>query len=126
MAYDMAWRNMAWYMISPGGHNMVYGMAWSGVTWYIVWPGGHGMVYRTAYVNFMFYSIALGYGPVHMWRSRCSYVQDPFTSRLVVTCMFRSHAQLLFTLGRDSKLRDCEYIYHCSGIEILTFTVIVW
>ena len=25
--------------------------------------------------------------------------------------MFRSHVQLLFTLGSDSKLRDCEYIY---------------
>ena len=23
------------------------------------------------YVNFMFYDIALGSGPVHMWRSRC-------------------------------------------------------
>ena len=30
MAYDMAWRDMAGYMISPGGHDMVYGMAWRG------------------------------------------------------------------------------------------------
>ena len=29
------------------------------------------MVCGNAYVNFMFYGIALGYGPVHMWRSRC-------------------------------------------------------
>ena len=43
------------------------------------------------------------------WRS-CSHVQNPFTCRVTVTCMFRSHAQLLFTLDSDSKLRDCEYI----------------
>ena len=74
------------------------------------------MVCGNDYVNFicMFYSIALGYGPVHMWRSLCQLevlftVQGPFTSRSTVTCMFRSHVQLLFT-GRDSKLRDCEYI----------------
>ena len=29
------------------------------------------MVCGNAYVNFMFYGIALGYGPVHIWRSRC-------------------------------------------------------
>ena len=29
------------------------------------------MVFGNAYVNFMFYGIALGYGPVHKWRSRC-------------------------------------------------------
>ena len=36
------------------------------------------------------------------WRF-CSHVPDPFTSRGPFTCMFRSHVQLLFTLGRDSK-----------------------
>ena len=58
------------------------------------------------------------------WRS-CSHVQDPFTSRLTVTCIFRSHVQLLFTLDNDSKLRDCEYIYHCSGIECLWKLILV-
>ena len=29
------------------------------------------MICRNAYVNFMFYGIALGYGPVHMRRSQC-------------------------------------------------------
>ena len=113
MAYSMAWRDMPWYMISPGGHGMVYGMTWRGMAWYIVWPCGDGIVYDNACrgmawyvemlinVNFMCYGIALGYGPVHMWRSRCqlaanSHIQDPFTSRGTVTCM------LLFTLGRDS------------------------
>ena len=43
------------------------------------------------------------------WRS-CSHEQGPFTSRRTVICMFRSHVQLLFTLGSESKLRDCEYI----------------
>ena len=41
------------------------------------------------------------------WRSRyqlevCSHVQDPFTSRGIITCM------LLFTLGSDTKYRDCD------------------
>ena len=29
------------------------------------------MVCENVYVNFMFYGIALGYGPVHMRRMRC-------------------------------------------------------
>ena len=56
------------------------------------------------------------------WRS-CSHVQDPFACRGTVTCMFLSHVQLLFTLGSESKLRDCEYIYHCSEIKLSTVTV---
>ena len=68
-------------------HGILYGLA--GMAWYMIWPGE---VCGNAYVNFMFYGIALGYGLVHMWRS-CS------------------HVQLLITLGSDSKLRDCEYIY---------------
>ena len=35
------------------------------------------------------------------------------------------HVQLLFALGSDSKLRDCEYVYHCSGIEFSLITVVV-
>ena len=35
------------------------------------------------------------------------------------------HVQLLFTLGSGSKLRYCEYIYHCSGIGLSTVTTIV-
>ena len=66
------------------------------------------MVCGNAYVNF----IALGYGPFHMWRSRCQ-LEVLFTRRGTVTCMFRSHVQLLFTLCSDSKLRDFEHIYHC-------------
>ena len=113
----MAWRDMAQYMISPGRHDMVYGM---------VWPGGHGIVYDKAWRGMAWYVemlmriscfMALPWAMVPFtcgeadvsWRS-CSHVQDPFTSRVTVTCMFRSHVQLLFTLGSDSKLRDCEYI----------------
>ena len=44
------------------------------------------------------------------WRP-CSHVQDPFTSRGTVTCMFLSHVQLLFNLGSDSKLRGIMNIY---------------
>ena len=29
------------------------------------------MVCGNAYANFRYYGTALGYGPVHMWRSRC-------------------------------------------------------
>ena len=118
-AYGMAWRDMAWYMMSSGGHGMVYGMAWKGMAWYIVWPGGHGMVYNNAWRGIAWYMgllmliscfMALHWAVVPFirrvadvsWRS-CSQVQDPFTSRGTVTCMFRSHVQLLFTLGIDSK-----------------------
>ena len=53
------------------------------------------MVYGNAYVNFMFYVIALGYGPFTCGEAdvrlrSCLHVQDPFTSRGTVTCMFRS------------------------------------
>ena len=44
-------------------------------------------------MNFLFYGIALGYGPVHMWRSQCQLE------------VLYAHVQLLFTLGSDSKLR---------------------
>ena len=75
------------------------------------------MVCGNVYVNFMFYGVALGYGPVHMLRSRCQ-LEVLFISRETVTCMCRSHVQLLLILGGDGKLSDCEYIYHCSGIEL--------
>ena len=56
---------VTWYMVWPGGHDMVYGMAcraWHGIwyglegmagymagmTLYMVWPGGHGMIYGMA------------------------------------------------------------------------------
>ena len=79
MVWPMAWRDMALYMKSPGGHGiMVYGMAWRGMAWYIVWLGGHGMVYdktwrgvRKLLYEFHGLGIVLGCGPVHMWRSRC-------------------------------------------------------
>ena len=88
------------------------------------------MVCGNAYVNFMFYGIALGYGPFLFGEADVSWryslhVQDPFTIRGTVTCLFLSHVQLLFTLGSDRKLRDCEYIYHCSWIEFSTVTIIV-
>ena len=111
MIYGMAWRawhgicyglvgiwyslvDMACYMVWSSGHDMVYGMAWRVIPWLMVWPSRkwHGIRY--------------GLGS---WRS-CSHVQDPFTSRWTVTTMLHSHEQLLFTLGSDSKLRDCEYI----------------
>ena len=58
------------------------------------------------------------------WRS-CSQIHGPFTNRGTVSCMFHSHVQLLFTLGSDSKLRDCEYMYHCSWIEFSIVKVIM-
>ena len=50
--------DLAWYMVWPGGHDMVCGMvcrAWHGI-WYglegraghMVWPGEHGLVYGIA------------------------------------------------------------------------------
>ena len=74
------------------------------------------MVCGNAYVNLhvLWHYLGLWSHSDVSWRSS-SHIQDPFTSRGTVTCMFRSHVQLLFTLGRDSKLRYCKYIYHCSG-----------
>ena len=93
MVYGRAWRSLAWYMIWHGiwygmaRYGMIYDIAWRawhGI-WYcmemfgMVWPGGHGMI-RPGEVwhgiwkclcEFHVYGIALGYGPVHMWRSRC-------------------------------------------------------
>ena len=43
---------------------MVYDKVWQGLARY-------GMICGNAYVNFTFYGIALGNGPIHMWRSRC-------------------------------------------------------
>ena len=89
MVYGRAWWSLAWYMIWHGiwyglaRYGMIYDIAWR--AWYcmemygMVWPGGHGMI-RPGEVwhgiwkclcEFHVYGIALGYGPVHMWRSRC-------------------------------------------------------
>ena len=136
---------MTRYMISPGRHSMVYGMAWRGIAWYIVWPGGHGMVYNKAWRGMAWYVGMLMWNSCFMalpwamipftcreadvsWRS-CLHVQDPFTSRGTVTCMFRSHVQLLFTLGSDSKLRDCEYKPGKKGsahLWVLVNSVLFW
>ena len=130
MVYDIAW--WAWHGMCYGmesWHGVLYDLA--GMAWYTKRSGEVWMVCGNAYMNFMFYGIALDTSPFTCgeadvsWRS-CSQLQDPFTSRGTVTCMFRLHAQLLFTLGSESKLRDCENIlYHCSGIEFSTVTVIV-
>ena len=100
---------MTWYMVWPGElwHGILYGLA--GMAWYMIRPDEVWHSMCKCLCEF----IALGYGPVHMWRSRCQlevHVQDPFTSKVTITCMFRSHVQLQFTLGSDSTLRDCEYI----------------
>ena len=92
---------MVWCMVWPGGQGMVYGMAWLArhdiwyglavMAWYMVWPGG------------VCYSMLKDIVKRHVsWRS-CSHVPDPFTSKGPFTCMFRSHVQSLFTLGRDSR-----------------------
>ena len=49
---------MVRYMVWPGSYGMVYVMAWRGMAWYMVslvgmtwekvWPGGHGIVYGMA------------------------------------------------------------------------------
>ena len=69
------------------------------------------MVCANAYVNLLPWAmVPFTCGEADgSWRS-CSHVQDPFTSKVTITCMFRSHVQLQFTLGSDSTLRDCEYI----------------
>ena len=105
-------------MVWPVGHDIVYRMARRGMArymWYMVWPFGF---------HVLWHCLGLWSHFDVSWRSN-SHIQGPFTSREVVICMFRSHVQLLFTLGRDSKLRDCEYIDHCSGIELSTVTVSV-
>ena len=127
MVNDMAcWHGMAWHMVWPGEvwHYILYGLA--DMAWYIITPGEvwHGMWKCLCEFHVLWHCFGLWSRADVSWRSN-SLIQDPFTSRGTVTCMFRSHVQLLFTLGRGSKLRDCEYIYHCSGIELSTVTVSV-
>ena len=118
-AWHGIWYGLARYCMVydiAGGHDMVYGMAWRVMAWYIVWPGKQGMVYDKVwrgmawYVQMPWAMVPFTCGEADViWRS-CSHVQDPFTSKVTVTCIFRSHVQLLFTLGSDNTLRDCEYI----------------
>ena len=63
------------------------------------------MVCANAYVNLLPWAMVpftCGEADVS-WRS-CSHVQNPFTSKVTITCMFRSHVQLLFTLEFLRKL----------------------
>ena len=76
---------------------MVYAMAWRGMSWNVE-------SCRIKCIKALPRAIVpftRGEADVN-WRS-CSHVPDPFTSRGPFTCMFRSHVQLLCTLGRDSK-----------------------
>ena len=102
---------MTWYMVSPGElwHSILYGLA--GMAWNMISLARYGMVCANAYVNSLPWALVpFTCGEANVsWRS-CSQVQDPFTSKVTITCMFRSHVHLLFTLGSDSTLRDCEYI----------------
>ena len=86
-------------------------MAWRGMSWYVE---SYSITCFKA-LSWAIVPFTRGVADVS-WRS-CSHVPDPFTSRVPFTCMSRSHAQLLFTLGRDSKQRACEFIDHCSGID---------
>ena len=75
---------------------MVNGMAWRGMSWYVE---RHSITYFKA-LPWAIVPFTRGVADVS-WRS-CSHVPDPFTSRGPFTCI-RSHVQLLFTLGRDSR-----------------------
>ena len=76
------------------------------------------MVCANAYVNSLPWALVpFTCGEADVSCRSCSQVQDPFTSKVTITCMFRSHVHLLFTLGSDSTL--IVNIYHCSGIEFL-------
>ena len=121
-------------MVLEAWHGILYGLA--GMAWYMIRPGEvwHGMWKCLCEFHVLWHCLGLwsrshverpmsNGSPVHTYRKSCSHVQD--TSRGIVTCMLRSHVQLLFTLGSESKLKDCENIYHCSGIEFSTVTFIV-
>ena len=127
-AWHGIWYGLAskeWCMVWPGGYIILYGMAWrpwhcicnglAGITWYMLWPGGHRMVYGIAWRGMSWYGerhsvTALPWAIVPFtrgvadvsWRS-CSHVPDPLTSIGPFACMFHSHVQLLFTLGRESR-----------------------
>ena len=51
-------------MVRPGSHDMAYVIAWRGMAWYMVWPGGHdmgkGMAWRNMVLpgNGIWYSLA--------------------------------------------------------------------
>ena len=74
-----------------------YGMARRGMSWYVEM---HSIACFKA-LPWAIVPFTRGVADV-IWRS-CSHVPDLFTSRGPFTSMLRSHVQLLFTLGRDSK-----------------------
>ena len=77
---------------------MVYGMARRGMSWYVE---RHSITCFKA-LPWAIVPFTCGVADVS-WKS-CSHIPDPFTStRGPFTLMFRSHVQLLFTVGRDSK-----------------------
>ena len=96
---------------------MVYGMAWRGMSWYVESYG----ITCTKALPWAVVPFTRGVADVN-WRS-CSHVPDPFKITRPFTCMFRSHVQRLFTLGRDRKQRDCKFTDHYSGIDMSTLTV---
>ena len=69
---------------------------------YIVWPGGHGMVYDNA------------------WRGMAWHVEVLFT---LTGPVHKQRDCYMHTLGSDSTLRDCGYMFHCTGIELSPVTV---
>ena len=78
---------------------MVHGMAWRGMTWYVE---RDSITYFKA-LPWAIVPFTRGHGVADVsWRS-FSHVPDPFTSSGPFTCTFRSHVQLLFTLGRDNR-----------------------
>ena len=119
MVYCMAWQCMALCIIWPDGHGMIHGMAWwpwLGICYGLAWQASHGILYGLASMSWYVEShritsikalpwviVPFTHGVADVnWRS-CSHVPDPFKSKGPFTCMFRSHVQLLFILGKDSK-----------------------
>ena len=103
----MVWPVDVWHGISHDLADMACYMITPDEAWYV-----EMLMWISCFITLPWAMVPFTCGEADVsWRS-CLHVQDPFTSRVTVTCMFRSHVQLLFTLGSDSKLRDCEYIYH--------------
>ena len=115
MVYGMAWwgshgvwygmAGLAWYIVRPSGHRLVLWyclICLVSLAWDMVWPCGHRM--RITCFKALPWTIVPFTRRVAdvCWRS-CSHVSDPFTIRGPFKCMFSSHVQLLFTLGRDSR-----------------------
>ena len=108
---------MTWSMVWPGElwYGILYGLA--GMAWYMIRPGEvwHGMC------KCLCEFIALGYGPVLMWRSRCQL--EVLFTRPLHACSIHKYSSCSLWAGIVNW--EIVNIYHCSEIDFLWKLILV-